>query len=272
MKTKIFDGKLFAQQKEKRLKTKVTNLKKSGTSPKLVVLLIGDDPASILYTNLKQKKAKQLGIELEINYLPTNITHTKVIKLISLLALNKFIHGIMIQLPLPKSLQKHQSKIFASIPPQKDPDGLNPKSNLTPATTKAVLDIIQQSKLDIQDSLVAVVGSKGVTGKSIIRHLKKSGYKKIIQIDKTTKNKLADLKKANLIISATGIPNIIKKENVKKGAIVIDIGSPKPDVDFKNVSKVSSFITPVPGGVGPVTIISLLENLVEKITKETHVS
>ena len=168
----------------------------------------------------------------------------------------------MVQLPLPNSLKSKTDKIIKEITPKKDIDGLTKNSPFTPATVKAVKEIIDFAlkPLGYYGKKAGVVGASGTVGKLVVKELQKMGYK-VTECDITTRDLYAKLTGVDLIVSATGVANLIKGEVIKEGVIAIDVGSPKGDLD-KGVGERASFITPVPGGVGPVTIICLLENLV----------
>lgn len=262
--TVIFDGKNFAAEKEEGLKEKVRKLKQK---PKLLSILVGNDPASVLYTNLKQKAARRIGSKFQIYNLEKDVKLQEVVKLISELNEDKTVNGIMVQLPLPPEIRNSTSRILSAIKKEKDVDGLKRNSPFMPAAVRAVKDILQYAVKDLPyyGKKAVVIGAKGTVGKGVVKELEKSGYK-VGECDKETRDLYAKLTNADLIVSATGVPGLIKPEMVKEGVIAIDVGSPKGDFD-KEVANKASFITPVPGGVGPVTVISLLENLVEAMYK-----
>ncbi len=245
----IFDGRAFAAKKEEELKRKIVGLMSKGIIPHLASILVGNDPASMLYVGLKKKAAERIGAELDIYKLGGSAKVSEVLELIELLNKDKNVNGIMIQLPLLKTLSEYKDRIIGSIDPEKDVDGLREDSKFLHPTSKAVMQIIGESKT--KSKKICVVGGGGMVGSSLVRHLYKEGYEQKF-----------DTMEADIVVSATGEPNVIKADSVRKGAVVIDVGSPKGDVEFRSVSKRASFITPVPGGVGPVTITCLLENLV----------
>jgi len=264
----IFDGKAFAHKKEDELYHKIEKL---GVKPVIATILVGEDPASRLYVSLKQKAAERVGAEMDIYEYPENITEEELIFKINELSRDKTLTGIMLQLPLPGNLRNKTSHILAHIPFNKDVDGLRENSPFIPATTKAVLAILGEAEKKIKigpDSYVVVLGAKGMAGRSLVAELTKLGYE-VGALDKEIEanNLIKETTSAKILISATGMPNIITREYVKKGAVVIDVGSPKGDVNFSEVKDKVAFITPVPGGVGPVTVISLLENLAEAALK-----
>lgn len=272
----VFNGREFARKRELELNKEINDLKKRGITPKLASILIGDNPASDLYLNLKKKAAERIGAIVEIHKFSETINLEDVITLIQRLNLDNSIHGIMVQLPLPKLIQNSTFQLLESISLAKDVDGLRQNSSFVPATVKAILQIITEAeaRFKTQDSSkrIVIVGSKGEVGSRLMKELRLnsplhgknydlSGY------DMETKDLRAKTKDADILVSATGVPNLISGDVVREGAVVIDVGSPKGDVNFEEVSKKAAFITPVPGGVGPVTIVSLLENLVSAASK-----
>ncbi len=267
MDSKIIDGKKLAQRKENELKKRVAGLK---STPKVVSFLIGDNPASVLYTNMKQQKAKELGIDFEpLKYLE-NISFNEVKeKLISLNNDPKII-GIMLQLPLPKEfLGDHKiEELLELIDPNKDIDGLNSKhSNFMPATVRGVLSIIDNLEIGYKDIIYAVVGSEGEVGQSLVYELTEREAV-VIKVDKKLPDtKLEDIKNAGVVISATGVKDLIKPDHLKDNAVLIDVGL--GDFD-ENCYSVASFYTPKVGGTGPMTVISLMENIIEAAKPLRH--
>ena len=277
----IFDGKRLAAEKEKILSQKVAEFKKTtGITPKLVAVMVGENPASELYLRKKSEAAQRVGMDIEIFKLNKLI---ELIKLIREKNKDKETHGIMIQMPIKiqnpirqladkiqnSKFKNNQIEILSVINPLKDVDCLTPenfgllameKPRFLPATVRGIMTIVENWKLKIENLNVCVVGASNIVGKPLALHLSNLGATVTICRSKT-KNLGEWTREADLIVSATGVPGLIKKDMVKKGAVVIDVGSPVGDVDFENVAKIASFITPVPGGVGPMTVVSLLENL-----------
>jgi len=267
MKAVVFKGKKFAEGKEKELKKKVSYLKKGGNNLKLVSILVGENKTSKLFLSLKKKAATRVGIEHEIKRFSKDISFKDVYSFIKSVNKNNKVNGIMIQLPLPKTFStKRRDKLLNVISREKDVDGMREDSKFLTPTVKSVLYILEEAgkQLPVKNGLkVCVVGAKGFVGKRIFFTLKDMGYEtKGIDID--TKDLKKDTLNTDILISSTGKFGLIKKNMVKKGAIVIDVGAPKGDV-AKGVEKKASYISKVPGGVGPVTIVSLLENIVESV-------
>ncbi len=268
--TIIFDGRAFATQKEEVLKSRVFGLKSRGAHPKLASILIGSDPASQLYVGLKKKAAERIGAELDVYYIPEKAKLEDVLLLISTLNLDDTVNGIMIQMPLPAGLEENREQILNLINPDKDVDGLKPDSGFLHPTSKAVIDILHEAEKEKEvqeligknpgDVAVVVVGATGMVGTPLVRELEEEGYK-VIGCNTKTKDLTAECLKGDVVISATGIQGLIRGDMVRKNAVLIDVGSPKGDFSPVAQDK-SAFFTPVPGGVGPVTISCLLENLI----------
>ncbi len=276
----IFDGKALALKKEIILKKRVAEfVAKNGFAPKLAAVLIGDDSASRLYVRLKEQAALRCGFRFEKKLFPANIEPSEVRKYIEKKNNDRQTKGILIQLPFPKNskIQNSPVPILDSISPDKDVDCLTSvnfgllsqgRPRFLPATVLAIVSLLENCKarpelvegLKIENYHVVMVGASNIVGKPLSIWLSDNGATVTICRSKT-KNLAQHTQKADLLISATGNPGLITKDMVKKGAIVIDAGSPKGDVDFEKVKEVASLITPVPGGVGPLTVISLLENL-----------
>ncbi len=264
MKTILFEGRKSASLKEKKLKNKIENLSREKIIPKLISIQIGEDKENSLYLSLKQKAAERIGAVLEIKKFPENIQEKEVIEFIKRSNKNQKVHGIMIQLPLPKSFLEKQDRIIETISPEKDIDGMLIDGPFLTPTVKAVILALKDASKALNlsgNEKVVVVGSKGFVGERIIKTLKDLDYL-VDGVDMDTNNK-GKIKEARILISAAGQPGFIKGDMVKEGVIVIDVGAPRGDVDFEEVSKKASYITPVPGGIGPMTIACLMENLVE---------
>lgn len=257
--TVIFNGKRWAQTEEELLINQVRELKENyNLAPCLATVLVGDNPASRLYVNLKKRASERLGCRLDLLYFE-KISAQELISQVKTLNQNPEIHGIMVQLPLPKDLAPFKSRILNSISFAKDVDGLRENSPYLHPTAKAVLKILEEATDLSQDNSIAVVGARGMVGAPLVKKLDSLGYRNIIKLN--SDSSLSELKKADVIVSATGHPALINGTHLKKGIIAIDVGSPRGDFDFNSVKSKARFLTPVPGGVGPVTICCLLENL-----------
>jgi methylenetetrahydrofolate dehydrogenase (NADP+) / methenyltetrahydrofolate cyclohydrolase len=262
---KVIDGKKLALSKEEELKKRIAKL---GKKPEVVSFLIGDDSASWMYTNMKQEKAQELGIDFQPLKYTSSTSFEEISQKINELNQDDAIVGIMVQLPLPKEfLGPHNSEeLLEAILPKKDIDGLNPKaSEFIPATAKGVITILDNLELEFTGTVFAVVGSAGEVGKAMVAELKKRNAKTIIKVDKKIPgSKLEDMAEADVAISATGVKDLIKPNLVKDGVIAIDVGL--GDFDERVYEKSSKY-TPKYGGVGPMTVISLMENIIEAAEK-----
>lgn len=263
----IFDGRAYARKKEDELYHKILKLK---VSPVMASILVGEDPASKLYVRLKKEAAARVGAQMDIYEFPADISPESLVREINRLNRDKTIKGIMIQLPLPGELEPKTAHIISHITPSKDVDGLREASPFMPATVRAVVSILGEAGKSVKispDAAVTVVGARGEVGSKLVDVLTKTGYEVVGLIRGLPDHEFKkETLSAKVLISATGSPEIITKDHVSKGAVVIDVGSPKGDVTH-DVHEVAGFVTPVPGGVGPVTVVSLLENLVEASEK-----
>jgi len=275
----IFDGRAFAKKKETLLKKKVADLKSKGVKPKLAVIITGEDEASFMYVNMKKKVAARVGIELEIFEIKRGIGVNQVIRLVKALNIDDEFQGLMVQMPLKPDIRYAREKIVKTIAHQKDVDGLwgsfmgrdrnvqnwfRKNQLFIHATSRAVMEIIKEAekKLGKKESAI-VIGASGMVGRPTHLRLRNLGYR--TQSATNLHRGILRMRGSvsDILVSATGRPGIITPAMVKEGGIVIDVGEPKPDIDFDGIVKKAAFITPVPGGVGPVTVVSLLENLIE---------
>lgn len=272
----IFDGKKFAQGKEGVLQQEFKRLAKRGHSLRLVSILIGQDPASRLYVSLKEKVANRIGVVFEKQELPEDVEIKELTDFIESQNNDSGVRGIMVQLPLPATFDNKTMAILRKIAPQKDVDCLTPEnlgllmmgeSRVLPATVRGIWEILEKAGINrktIVGKNTCVLGRSDIVGKPLANLLINRGAT-VTVCHHQTKDLACLIKRADIVISATGSPNLVKGEMVKEGAIVIDVGSPKGDVDFGSVVKKASFITPVPGGVGPMTVVSLLENFLDLV-------
>ena len=272
----IIDGKKIAETLRQKLKKEIIQIKSSFKSvPGLTVILIGEDPASKIYVRNKQKFSKEIGINSEVITYPENIEEKEVLSKIIELNKNKKVSGILVQLPLPKHINKQ--KVIETILPEKDVDGFHPINvgNLSsgydskiPCTPLGCLILLKEVEKNLSGKHAVVIGRSNLNGKPMAQLLLKENCTVTITHSKT-KDLKSQCNKADIIIAAVGKPKLVKGDWVKKNAIVIDVGINKTsdgivgDVDFNEVSKVARAITPVPGGVGPMTIACLLRNTVE---------
>jgi len=269
---KILNGRKIAEKIKRRLKAQVKKMKQR---PGLAVVYIGNDPVSLSYIRAKEKAAKEIGVDFLFYKFPAQVLEKKVVNLISDLNQNRKVSGIIVQLPLPAHLPKKE--IFNAVALEKDIDVLSDKARelfkngqpiFIPPPAGAVLEFLKTAKMPLKKSTIVVVGRGMLVGEPVAMLLKQRA-KRLIVCDRKTKSITTETRKADILISAVGQPNLIKKGMVKKGAVVIDAGTAKykgkivGDVDFANVSSKISYITPVPGGVGPVTVAMLLANTVK---------
>lgn len=259
----IIDGREIAQKIENKLSKEVKNLK---NPPFLAVILVGKNPASEIYVTKKQEAAKRIGIKAKVYKLSQSTTEQKLLNLIKRLNRNKKIDGILVQLPLPKQI--NPEKVFENINPKKDIDCLNPCSKCLPPTAQAVVEIIKSSKINLVGKEVCLIGYSVLCNKPLADFLVKKGAT-VTVCQKQTKNLKKFTKNVDIIITAVGKPKLIKKDMIKNNAIIIDVGISKigkkvvGDSDFENVKAKASFVTPVPGGIGPITISMLFSNLLD---------
>lgn len=268
----IIDGKKIQFKYIKTLQKKVSKMEHT---PVLVIIQIGDNTESSIYINQKIKFGKLLGVTVEFYQLESNVTLEFVQKLIRDFNNDDDIRGIIVQLPLSKKLQKFQFEIIDSIDPQKDIDGLTSinlkklmsnEKGIVPATAKGILTMLLESKIELAGKNVVIVGRSLLVGRSLAQLLLNKDATVTICHSKT-KDLAFITKKADIIISTTGCPGLITKKHVSRGQTIIDVGTTfvggklVGDVDFEKVSKIVAHISPVPGGVGPMTVLSLFDNL-----------
>jgi len=276
----IIDGKKIAADLRDELKKKVAELKSAyNTVPGLTVILVGEDAPSKIYVKNKEKFAKEVGINSEVIRYPGDIKEKELLNKINELNKNDKVSGILVQLPLPKHIDKR--KVIETIDHAKDVDGFHPMNvgNLSsgydssiPCTPLGCSLLLKKTEKNLSGKHAVIIGRSNLNGKPMMQLLLKENCTVTI-----THSKTKDLKKeclrADIIVAAVGMPKLVKGDWIKKGSIVIDVGINKTDsgivgdVDFEEVSKVAKAITPVPGGVGPMTIACLLSNTVECFKK-----
>jgi methylenetetrahydrofolate dehydrogenase (NADP+)/methenyltetrahydrofolate cyclohydrolase len=266
----IINGKEIATKIKANLKQRVAKLTRK---PGLVVILVGDDPASQVYVGHKEKACSEVGFYSEKIILKADTTQTKLLELIEKYNKNPLIDGILVQLPLPKHID--ENIVLETIDYKKDVDGFHPinagklmhnKATLRPCTPRGVMTLLKESQVDLIGKNCVVVGASNIVGRPMALELLNARATVTICNSKT-QDLIGKLQGADIVVVAVGRPKMIKNEWLKQGAIVIDVGinrlengSLVGDVDFENVQDKVSLITPVPGGVGPMTIATLLEN------------
>ena len=272
----IIDGKTIAQKFKNKLKDEVNSLNGHGVKPGLAVVLVGDNPASLIYVKAKTKACEEIGINSFQYTLHKNITQKELLRQISELNNDSKVHGILVQLPLPDHLD--EELILEAISPEKDADGFHPvnvgrlvvgKPLFQPCTPLGIMKLLEDTGIDLSGKEAVVVGRSNIVGKPIALMLLQKNATVTICHSRTL-NLREKIEKADVVIAAIGKPNMIKGEWIKQGAVVIDVGINRldngrlvGDVEFEEASKRASFITPVPGGVGPMTIAMLMHNTVE---------
>ncbi len=270
----IIDGKAVSQSVKDRIKEEAAQLKeKYGVTAGLAVIIVGGDPASRIYVNNKKKACEYVGFDSYEYALPEETTESELLELINKLNNDDRIDGILCQLPLPKHID--ENVIINNIAPNKDVDAFHPVNvgkimigdySFLPCTPAGVMELIASTGVDIKGKECVVVGRSNIVGKPMsMLLLQKSGTVTICH--SKTKDLKAECKRADILVAAVGVPNLIKGDMIKEGAVVIDVGMNRNengklcgDVEFETASKVADYITPVPGGVGPMTIAMLMQN------------
>jgi methylenetetrahydrofolate dehydrogenase (NADP+)/methenyltetrahydrofolate cyclohydrolase len=270
----ILDGKALANKIKARAKIEIDQLKSKGIIPGLAVILVGNNPAGQVYVNMKTKACEEVGIYSINHRMPEEVNEKDLLYVIDMLNKNPLVNAILVQLPLPSKI--NEEKVIEAIDPKKDVDGFHPYNMgkllrgqpfIFPCTPYGIMKLFEEYKIELKAKDVCVIGAGNITGKPMSYMLLNENV--TVQICHIyTKNLKEKTKTADIIISATGKAHLIKADMVKEGAIVVDVGIAKVndkivgDVDFENVSKIASYITPVPGGVGPMTIAMLISNTV----------
>ena len=271
----VIDGKQVAQSYRLKLKEEVARLKEQRIQPKLTVILIGEDPASQSYVRGKEKAAQEIGMKSDLIRLPEETGESELLHLIERLNADASVHGILVQLPLPKHID--ESKVIFAIAPEKDVDGFHPVSvgkmmigepTFLPCTPNGILHLVKEMNVPIAGRHVVVVGRSQIVGKPVgMLFLNESAT--VTYCHSKTADLGAMTRQADILIVAVGVPKLITADMVKPDAVVIDVGVNRVDgklvgdVEFEAVKDVASMITPVPGGVGPMTITMLLHNTIE---------
>jgi len=278
MAAQIIDGKVIAQQVKDEVAAEVAKLKEQGVTPGLVVVQVGEDPASTVYVTNKERTAKELGMHSVMHRLPAETTQAELEALIDQLNADPAVHGILVQSPLPKGLD--EETIFRRILPEKDVDGFHPENvgklwlgdeALVACTPAGCMVILEKMGVDLKGKKAVVVGRSNIVGKPMAALLL-AKHATVTICHSRTQDLPAVCREADILVAAVGRLQMVKGDWVKPGAIVIDVGiNPVPgtkskirgDVDFDSAAEVAGAITPVPGGVGPMTIAMLMSNTVK---------
>lgn len=284
MECKVIDGKAVAADIRVQVAKRVEALKAKGVNPALSVILVGDNPASVSYVTGKQKALAEAGMVDKSIHLPESTSERELLDLIAKLNADPSVHGILVQLPLPKHI--NEEKVTLAIDPKKDVDGFHPvnmgnlligRKGFLPCTPHGVLILLERAGVQTNGARAAVIGRSNIVGKPMALLLSRKEYNSTVTLCHTgTKDLAAITREADIIIAAAGRPNTVTADMVKEGAVVIDVGvnripdaSKKSgfrlvgDVDFEAIKEKASVITPVPGGVGPMTIALLMQNTIE---------
>ncbi|WP_436878339.1 bifunctional methylenetetrahydrofolate dehydrogenase/methenyltetrahydrofolate cyclohydrolase FolD [Mammaliicoccus sciuri] len=273
MVAKILDGREIAKTYRAGLQAEVEKLKEHNIIPKLTVILVGNDGASHSYVNSKKKAAEKIGMISEIVHMDESSTEEEVLSELDRLNNDDSVSGILVQVPLPK--QVSEAKVLEAINPDKDVDGFNPinigrlytaERTFIPCTPLGIMEILKHADIDLKGKNVAVIGRSHIVGQPVSKLLTDQDATVTLLHSKST-NTEEVLKQSDVIVSAVGRVHLVTKDLVKPGAVIIDVGNTpdengklKGDVDFEAVKEVASAITPVPGGVGPLTITMVLNN------------
>ena len=280
--SEIIDGKNLAKEIRESLKVEANKLKEKGIIPHLSVIMVGDNDASKVYVRNKSRACEEIGIEFKEYLLPNDTKQEELISLIEKLNKDKNVNGILLQSPIPKPLNIQEA--FNTIDPKKDVDGFNPynvgnlfigQDGVIPCTPYGIMKMFEKYNIEIDGRKVAIIGRSNIVGKPMAQCMLAKNATVTICHSRTRELK-KELKDADIIISAAGKRNMVTEDMVKEGAVIIDVGMNRNDegklcgdVDFEKLKEKASYITPVPGGVGPMTIAMLMSNVI-KATKEQN--
>jgi len=271
----VLNGKKLAEKLNSELKNKINlDIKRTGIKPKLAAILVGDDPASKLYINIKRKTCAEIGIESALVKLNREVTNAELFTKINELNNDTTVHGIILQLPLPVKFKPFTLEFIEKIDPLKDVDGLHPinkgklfdyNEEIVPATPKGIITLLEYYSVELTGKHVVIINRSNLVGKPLIfMFLKRNATVTICHT--STADLESHIKKADILVVAIGQPDFITKEKIKKGVVIIDVGTSRVngktrgDVKFEDVFDLCSWITPNPGGVGPMTVSFLLQN------------
>ncbi|MFX0037907.1 MAG: bifunctional 5,10-methylenetetrahydrofolate dehydrogenase/5,10-methenyltetrahydrofolate cyclohydrolase [Promethearchaeota archaeon] len=275
MNNKILDGKKLAEQLNSELKKKVKEaIEKTGITPRLGTILVGKDPASKIYVNIKHRTCQSVGIDSLIVELEENISREELLNEIDKINRDTSIHGLLLQLPLPAHLRDHTPEFLEKISPSKDVDGLNPitrgklfdyNEDQAPCTPKGIISLLENNNIELKGKDVVIINRSNLVGKPLLfMFLKRNATVSICHTSTTDIDSY--IQKADILIVAVRKPKFITKEKIKEGAILVDVsmnrieGKLCGDVDFEGVFDKCGKVTPVPGGIGPMTVAMLCEN------------
>ncbi len=277
----IIDGKELAKKIRANLKIECEELKKKNINSKLAVIMVGEDPASKVYVRNKSRACEDVGIKYEEYLLDSKITQKELIELIEKLNNDKTINGILLQSPIPSNLDINEA--FRTISPQKDVDGFNPlnvgklvlnQDTFVSCTPYGIMKMFEEYNIDLTGKNVVILGRSNIVGKPLI-HCCLNKNATVTSCHSKTQNIAQKAKEADVLISAIGKANFVTADMVKDGAVVIDVGINRldngkitGDVDFESVKEKASYITPVPGGVGPMTIAMLMNNVIKATRRQ----
>ncbi|MEK4862017.1 bifunctional methylenetetrahydrofolate dehydrogenase/methenyltetrahydrofolate cyclohydrolase FolD [Staphylococcus sp. FSL W8-0774] len=282
MVAKLLDGKQIAKDYRQGLKEQVEELKTKAYTPKLSVIIIGNDGASLSYVKSKKKAAEKIGMISEIIHLDEDTSEQDVLSELERLNNDDSVSGILVQVPLPE--QVSEQKVLEAINPEKDVDGFHPSNigklyideqTFVPCTPLGIMEILKHADIDIEGKNAVVIGRSHIVGQPVSKLLLQQNATVTI-LHSRSKDMASFVKDADIVVSAVGKPELVTKDMVKEGAVIIDVGNTpdengklKGDVDFEEVKEVAGAITPVPGGVGPLTITMVLNNtlLAEKMRR-----
>lgn len=277
----IIDGKSLAKEIRENLKKEAEKLRDKGIIPHLAVIMVGDNDASKVYVRNKSRACEEIGIEFKEYLLPNTTKQSELIELIKKLNEDKKVNGILLQSPIPKPL--NIQKAFNTISPEKDVDGFNPynvgnlcigQDGFIPCTPLGIMKMFEKYNIDIDGKKVAIIGRSNIVGKPMAQCMLAKNATVTICHSRTRELK-KEVKDADIIISASGKRNIVTSDMVKDEVVIIDVGMNRNDegklcgdVDFEKIKEKASYITPVPGGVGPMTIAMLMENVIKATKKQ----
>lgn len=271
MTAEILNGREIAKDYRADLERQVSELKEKGVTPNLTVVIVGNDGASLSYVKSKNKAAENIGMESGIVHLEDDATEEEVLKTVESLNQDKNVHGILVQVPLPK--QVDENKVLDAITPEKDVDGFNPvnigklytgQETFVPCTPLGIMELLKHTG-SLEGKDVAVIGRSHIVGQPVAKLLTDQNAT-VTLMHSRTKDMVSKIKDFDVVVSAVGKPGLLTGADIKEGAIVIDVGNTVVDgklvgdVDYESASEKASYITPVPGGVGPLTITMVLNN------------